>query len=250
MPVTSALVIVAVGLAAGAINTVVGAGTLLTFPTLLALGYSPVVANVSNTIGLVPGSVSGAVGYRRELEGQSRAATSLGVASAAGGLAGGILLLILPGAVFREVVPLLILVATGLTAAQPWLSRRLASRPPRSRPGPSPWLYLTVFVTGIYGGYFGAAQGVVFIGLLGIFLNDSLHRINALKNVLAAVVNGVAAVLFAFAASVAWGVALLLAVGAILGGQIGARYGRRIPAGVLRVVIVMVGTAVAVRLLL
>ncbi len=240
----------AVGLAAGAINAVVGAGTLITFPTLLALGYPPVVANVSNTVGLVPGSVSGAVGYRRELAGQGQRARLLGVASAAGGLTGALLLLLLPGSVFRRVVPILILVATALVAVQPRLAERLSSR--RSDPplAPSPWLHLAIFGTGTYGGYFGAAQGVILIGLLGLFLNEPLQRVNALKNVLAAVVNGVAGILFIFVANVAWGAAVLLAAGSIVGGQIGARFGRAIPSAALRAIIIVVGTAVAIRLLL
>ena len=241
----AALAIVGVGLAAGTINTIVGSGSLITFPTLLALGYAPVVANVSNTVGLVTGSISGAIGYRRELEGQRDRVRVLAVASLTGGLTGGLLLLALPASVFENVLPVLILLACLLVALQP----RLAARDRRARAHGGPLLFAAVFATGVYGGYFGAAQGVILIALLGIFLDDHLQRLNALKNVLAALVNGVAALLFIAVAEVDWAVAGLLAAGAVCGGQLGARVGRRIPAGVLRAVIVVVGVAVAVRLL-
>jgi uncharacterized protein len=249
MSMAAALAILGVGLAAGTINTIVGSGSLITFPTLLALGYAPVVANVSNTVGLVPGSISGAVGYRRELRGQRARITVLGIASAAGGLTGGVLLLVLPASVFRSVVPVLILVACALIAVQPGLARRVAARSGPDRPNGGPLLSVAVFATGVYGGYFGAAQGVILIALLGIFVDDSLQRLNAAKNVLAALVNGIAALLFIALSHVAWGPAALLAAGAIVGGQLGAKLGRRIPPGWLRAVIVVVGVAVAVRLL-
>jgi uncharacterized membrane protein YfcA len=249
MSPAAAVAVLGVGLAAGTLNTIVGSGSLITFPTLLALGYSPVVANVSNTIGLVPGSISGAVGYRRELAGQGPRLRVLGTASAAGGLTGAILLLVLPAEVFRTVVPVLILVACVLIVAQPALSRRLASGDGPARPNGGVLLFVAVFGTGVYGGYFGAAQGVILIALLGIFVDDGLQRLNATKNVLAALVNGVAAVLFVVAADVAWAPALLLAVGSTVGGQVGARIGRRISQGWLRAVIVVVGVVVAVKLL-
>ncbi|MDQ3643509.1 MAG: sulfite exporter TauE/SafE family protein [Actinomycetota bacterium] len=249
MSIAAALAILGVGLVAGTLNTIVGSGSLITFPTLLALGYPPVVANVSNTVGLVTGSISGAVGYRRELEGQRPRLRVLGTASLAGGLTGGLLLLALPASVFRDVVPVLILVACVLVAMQPRLARRRVAgkRPARAHGGPL--LFLAVYLTGVYGGYFGAAQGVMLIALLGIFLDDTLQRLNAAKNVLAALVNGVAAVLFMLFADVDWAVAGLLAVGAIVGGQVGATLGRRISPGWLRAVIVVVGVAVAIRLL-
>ena len=249
MSLAAALAVVAVGLAAGTLNTIVGSGSLITFPTLLALGYSPVVANVSNTIGLVPGSISGAIGYRRELAGQGPRLRILGAASVTGGITGAVLLLVLPAEVFRTVVPVLILVACVLVAAQPALARRVAARGGADRPHGGVLLFLAVFGTGVYGGYFGAAQGVVLIALLGIFVDDSLQRLNATKNVLAALVNGVAAVLFMFLADVAWAPALLLAAGSTVGGQVGAKLGRRISQGWLRAVIVVVGVVVAVRLL-
>jgi uncharacterized membrane protein YfcA len=249
-----ALAIFAAGLAAGTVNTIVGSGSLITFPTLLAFGYSPVVANVSNTIGLVPGSLSGAVGYRRELTGQRSRLVYLASASVAGGITGAVLLLVLPGSVFRGIVPVLILVACALMAVQPRLSARVARRRSAAEAtNPAhggPVLFGTVFLTGVYGGYFGAAQGVILIALLGIFIDDDLQRLNAAKNVLAALVNGVAALLFIAATHVAWGPAGIIAVGAIIGGQLGAKVGRRLPAPILRVAIITVGTAVAIRLLL
>jgi uncharacterized membrane protein YfcA len=243
------LAVLGAGLAAGTLNTIVGSGSLITFPTLLALGYPPVVANVSNTIGLVPGSISGAVGYRRDLEGQRARITRLGIASVAGGLTGGVLLLVLPALVFRTVVPVLILVACLLVAFQPRLSRRVAAGDGPGRPHGGPRLFVAVYATGVYGGYFGAAQGVILIALLGIFVDDGLQRLNAAKNVLAALVNGVAALLFVAFAHVAWVPAALLAAGAVVGGQVGAKLARRISPGWLRAVIVVVGVVVAGRLL-
>lgn len=246
------LALFAAGMGAGTINAIAGAGSLLTFPTLLALGYEPVVANVTNTVGIVSGSVSGAYGYRRELVGQAPRVRVLGAAGLAGGITGALLLLVLPPSVFRKIVPVLILVACALVAAQRRIARRMLRRAeagmlPREHKGPV--LVLGVFGTGVYGGYFGAAQGVILIALLGIFINDRLQRLNGLKNVLAALVNGVAAVLFVLSGKVAWGAAVALAAGAVTGGQVGARVGRRVNDTVLRTVIIVVGTVVAVRLL-
>lgn len=243
-----AVAILAAGMAAGTVNTIVGAGSLITFPTLVAFGYPPVVANVSNTVGLVPGSVSGVLGYRRELAGQRARILRLGSAALLGGLTGGLLLLVLPASAFQRVVPWLILFACLLVAVQPRLSRALEARRRGDASGP-PLLLAGVYLTGIYGGYFGAAQGVMLIALLGILLADDLQRLNALKNVLQALVNGVAAVLFVAAGPVAWGPAVVLAVGAVIGGQLGAAVGRRLSSGVLRAAILVVGTFVAVRML-
>lgn len=240
--------ILGAGLAAGTINTIVGAGSLITFPTLLAFGYAPIVANVSNTVGLVPGSISGAIGYRRELVGQRARAVPIGVASLLGGLTGGILLLVLPPSAFQRIVPVLILGACLLVALQPRISRALATRGGGAA-GHSLVLLGAVYLTGIYGGYFGAAQGVILIALLGIFLSDDLQRLTGLKNVLQVLVNGIAALLFIVVAPVAWEAALLIAIGSIIGGQLGARVGRRLSPVVLRVLIIVVGTVVAVKLL-
>jgi uncharacterized membrane protein YfcA len=244
----TALGILAAGTAAGGINTIVGSGSLITFPTLLAAGYSPIVANVSNNVGLVPGSISGALGYRRELVGQGGRVRRLGLASALGGTTGAVLLLVLPGSVFDSVVPILILLACALVAFGPRLREWMAVRRPEEGHG-GIGLFGAVYLTGVYGGYFGAAQGVILISLLSIFLTDDLQRLNGLKNVLAGLVNGVAAVLFIAFSHIAWGAAGLLAVGAIAGGQLGATVGRRIPADVYRAVIVVVGVIVAVKLL-
>ena len=233
---------------AGTINTVVGSGSLVTFPVLLAAGYSPIVANVTNTIGLVPGSLSGSIGYRRELRGQGARLRQLGLASVAGGLTGALLLLTLPGSVFDQVVPVLILLACALVAAQPRLSRALGRRRTQAVEHGGPFLLVTVYATAVYGGYFGAAQGVILIALLAIFIPEDLQRLNAAKNVLALLVNGVAAVVFVILSHIAWEAAGVLAAGALLGGQAGATVGRRLPPTVLRAIIVVVGVAVAVKL--
>jgi uncharacterized membrane protein YfcA len=230
------------GLAAGAINTVVGSGTLITFPTLIAFGVPPVTANVSNTIGLVPGVASGTIGYRRELKGQRARAIRLGSASVLGGIAGAVLLLSLPEGAFSAIVPALILVGLLLVVLQPrisaWVSRRHEGA--RGEFGPW-WVWPAIFGPGVYGGYFGAAQGVILMGVLGIGIADGLQRLNGLKNVLAGLVNGVAGVIFLVVADVDWTVVALIAAGSIVGAQLGATVGRRLSPFVLRVVIVVVG---------
>jgi len=240
----AALAIFAAGLAAGSINTIVGSGSLVTFPTLLALGYPPLLSNVSNNVGLVPGTVSGAFAYRRELTGQRSRVLRLGTASLLGGVAGAALLLGLPGTVFRSAVPALILVAAILMALQPRLSKVLEDRGDRKVHGGN-GLFLGVFLTGVYGGYFGAAQGVILIALLAIFVRDDLQRLNGTKNVLAMLVNTAASVLFIIFSTLSWSVVGLIAAGSVIGGQLGARIGRRLPAAVLRWVIVTVGVVVA-----
>ncbi|MFF7250912.1 TSUP family transporter [Embleya sp. NPDC008237] len=411
MSPAEALLVLVAGLGAGTVNTVVGSGSLLTFPVLLALGYPPVVANVSNTIGLTPGSITGALGYRLELAAQSARLLPLSIAAVLGGTTGGLLLLTLPPGAFRAAVPALILLAALLMAAQPWLSRRLAlrrdhqteanrdtpippplrraghtppnpdpnpdepqaspepgvaavpARPHRVRPasaeagtavgpagrlgvrrerepgaapdsgidlphrpgthgekqaGPDPgvtagtahphrdrqagtepctavgpagrpgvWgkpqaapepavavgrvcrrgmrrerqaetarasgvgpvLLGAVFTVSVYGGYFGAAQGVLLLALLAIVLDEDLNLLNGLKNLLQALVNLVAAVLFAITAEVAWLPVLLLALGSVAGGRLGAVLGRRVPAPVLRALVVVIGTTVGIALL-
>lgn len=250
------------GAAAGLINTVVGAGTLITFPTLLAMGVPPVVANVSNTIGLAPGSLSGALSMRAELTGQRERVVRLGIASLIGGVVGAALLLGLPSSAFAAIVPVLIGVGCLLVIIQPWLSRRLAERRTELRTDGLGghglgWLWLGILVTGVYGGYFGAAQGVLLLAIMGIALTESLNRINAVKNVLALIVNGIAGVVFAVlpltpwaqpGAEVNWAVALTIAIGSVLGAQLGGRVGRRLPATAYRAVIVVVGVAAIVSL--
>jgi uncharacterized protein len=245
-----AVAIFAAGGAAGTINTIVGSGTLLTFPVLLAFGYEPVTANVSNTIGLVPGSVAGAYGYRAELEGQQRRVFSRAIASLLGGIVGAVLLLVLPASAFKEIVPVFIAAALVLVLAQPWLTRRLAGRhdhPLHARGV----LQLSLFAIGVYGGYFGAAQGILLLAVLGLSLSAPLQRINAVKNVLAGLTNAIAGVVFVIAAShVSWAVAGLLAAGSLVGGHLGARVGRRLSPPVLRGAIVVVGIAAILKLVL
>jgi uncharacterized membrane protein YfcA len=244
-----ALLVFVAGIGAGTLNTVVGSGTLLTFPALLAIGLSPVTANVSNTVGLAPGSLSGAIGYRAELEGQRRRTSILGTGSVLGGIIGAVLLLTLPEAAFRAIVPVLIGLALVLVIVQPWLSQRLAARTGADRTEVTPVLWIGVFLTGMYGGYFGAAQGILLLAIMGVLLTESVQRINAVKNVLAMLANAVAAVVFVFTAEVDWVAAALVAVGAVMGGQLGARVGRRLPPGLMRVIIVVVGLAAIAKLL-
>lgn len=240
------------GVAAGTINTVVGSGTLITFPTLLALGVPPVTANVSNTVGLVPGTLSGAIGYRRELAGQRRRLLRLGPASLTGGIVGAILLLVLPSEAFDTIVPVLIGIGVLLVVLGPTIGRKVAARAAARGGLPEHgawWVWPAVWGTGVYGGYFGAAQGVLLMAVLGIGVDDDLQRHNATKNVLALIVNGVAALVFIVVADVDWSVAGLIAVGSIVGGQLGATVGRRLPPLALRLVIVAVGLTALVALL-
>jgi uncharacterized membrane protein YfcA len=237
-----AIAVTAAGFAAGGVNAIVGSGSLITFPVLLAVGYSPVVANVSNTVGLVPGGISGVIGYRRELQGQRRRALVLACGTAAGALLGGILLLSLPGAVFDAVVPVLILLAVALMAIKRTPTIQADAEHTAAGTAAS-------FATGIYGGYFGAAQGIILMSLLRFCFPDDLQRLNALKNVLVGVANAVAAILFIAVADVAWEAAALIAAGSIVGAQVGVRYGRRVPSEVLRWIVVVGGAIVAVILI-
>jgi uncharacterized protein len=245
--------ILGAGLAAGAVNAVVGSGSLITFPTLLAFGFAPVVANVSNNVGLVSGNVSGAVGYRRELSGQRQRLLWLAPIAAAGSVGGAAALLSLPGSTFKLVVPVLILLSCVLVLVQPKLSARIAARRERRKSGGEehggPVLWAGIFGSAAYGGYFGAAQGVLVIGLLGTFFDETLQRVNGAKNVLVGVVNGTAAVVYILFAHVDWLVVLLIAVGSTLGGLVGARYGRRLPPLALRIFVVLIGVISAVKLI-
>src|SRR5215207_7369630 len=243
MNLLESVAVLVAGFLAGTINAVVGSGTLITFPTLLALGVPPVTANVSNTVGLVPGSFSGAYGYRRELRGQRDRVARLGVAAAAGGVSGALLLLVLPEAAFAAIVPALILLGCALVLLGPRISAAIAHRRHASAHG-GPQLLAAVFAVGIYGGYFGAAQGILLVGVLGIALDEELQRINGLKNVLAGIVNLTADALFIVVADVQWQVGLLIAIGSVVGGLLGARVGRRLPDPVLRGFIVLVGVTV------
>jgi uncharacterized protein len=248
MTLLESVAVIVAGLLAGTINAVVGSGTLVTFPTLLALGVPPVTANVSNTVGLVPGSFSGAYGYRRELGGQRSRVARLGIASALGGISGGLLLLVLPESAFEAIVPALILLGCALVVLGPRISAATAHRRRAGSQG-GVLLLAAVFGVGIYGGYFGAAQGILLVAVLSIALADELQRINALKNVLAGIVNLTAAALFIVVADVDWQAALLIAIGSVAGGLLGARVGRRLPDSVLRGVIVVVGVSVSLWLI-
>ncbi|NJQ05401.1 sulfite exporter TauE/SafE family protein [Streptomyces lonarensis] len=247
--------VLAAGFWAGMINVVVGSGTLVTFPVLLLFGYPPLVANISNNIGLVGGNLSGVFGYRRELAGKRSLARVLLPAATLGGVTGSVLLLVLPPEAFRAVVPVLILLGLVMVVAGPAVQRRAARRGGGvAADGMSgrrtAAVAAGVFVLGVYGGYFGAAQGILLVGLLGLLTAESLQSLNAVKNLLVTGVNAIAAAVFLLVAweYVDWGVVALVAVGATLGGLVGARVGRRLPPTLLRTVIVVVGGAALVNL--
>jgi len=254
MTPAEALGVLAAGIGAGTINTIVGSGTLLTFPVLLAVGIPPVTANVSNTLGLVSGSVTGAIGYRRELTGQRRRLIRLGAVALVGGVCGAVLLVTLPSKAFEAIVPVLIAIALVLIVLQRRLARAVQAR--RERDGSTapvhggPVLALGMLLASTYGGYFGAAQGILYLSLMGLLIDDTLQRLNALKNVLAAIVNGTAAVFFVITADMNWAAVGLIAGGSTLGGLIGARVGRRLPPTAMRALIITVGIVAIVQILL
>jgi uncharacterized membrane protein YfcA len=246
------------GIAAGTINAVVGSGTLVTFPTLVAFGFPPVTATMSNAIGLVPGSASGTWGYRRELKGQGPRLRWQIPASFLGAIVGAWLLLHLPETVFKAVVPVLLVFALILVVIQPRLQvwvRRRAEAAGRDQDvvgrGRMAVLVFGTFLVGIYGGYFTAAQGILLIGLMGALLPETMQRMNAAKNLLSLVVNVVAATAYILVASdrIAWGAVVLIAVGSTIGGFVGAHYGRRLSPVALRICIVVLGIIALVRLL-
>ncbi|MCW2599678.1 MAG: hypothetical protein JWM02_1507 [Frankiales bacterium] len=231
------------GLIAGTVNTIAGAGSLLTFPALLGAGLAPLAANVTNCLGVIPGSVSGAYGLRAELRGQRQALVRWSVWVGAGSLAGAVLLLTLPGGAFNRIVPVLVGLAGLLVLAQPLIVRRIRDRAATSA-ATSP----VVGAIGVYSGYFGAAQGVLLVGALGVLAPQPLRKVNAIKNILAVIGNGVAGLVYALLAPVNWTAVLLLAVGSACGGPIGAALAKRVPAGPLRVGIAAAALIVAVRL--
>jgi len=246
------------GVGAGAINSLVGSGTLITFPTLVALGFPPVTATMSNAVGLVAGGVSGTWGYRADLRGQWHRLRWQIPASVTGALIGSFLLLHLPEKVFIRIVPVLLILALLLVIAGPRIqayARRRAEAAGRSAEHVPPLrmaaLVVGTFAVGVYGGYFTAAQGILLMGVMGALLPEDMQRMNAAKNLLALLVNVVAALAYTVVAfdRISWLVAGLIAVGSLLGGWLGARYGRRLSPNALRAVIVVVGLIGLVRLL-
>ncbi|CDO05448.1 sulfite exporter TauE/SafE family protein [Mycolicibacterium cosmeticum] len=246
------------GVGAGAINAVVGSGTLITFPTLVALGYPPVTSTMSNAVGLVAGGVSGTWGYRRELRGQWDRLRWQIPASLVGAGLGAWLLLHLPEKVFTQIVPVLLIGALILVVIGPRIqswARRRAEETGQSAEHISARrmaaLVLATFAVGIYGGYFTAAQGILLVGAMGALLPESMQRMNAAKNLLSLLVNVVAAVAYTLVAfdRISWAAAGLIAVGSLLGGFLGAHYGRRLSPNALRAVIVVVGLIGLYRLL-
>jgi uncharacterized membrane protein YfcA len=246
------------GFGAGAINALVGSGTLITFPTLVALGYPPVTSTMSNAVGLVAGSVSGTWGYRAELTGQWNRLRWQIPASLAGGVLGAFLLLHLPEKVFAEIVPVLLVLALVLVLIGPriqsWARRRAEQTgrsPEHVTPARMTVLVLGTFAVGVYGGYFTAAQGILLVGMMGALLPESVQRMNAAKNFMTLAVNVVAAISYSLVAihRISWPVAGLIAAGSLVGGWVGARYGRRLSPNALRGAIVVVGLIGLYRLL-
>lgn len=235
--------VVLAGFAAGVVNTAVGSGSLITYPILVLAGVPPVAANVTNTVGLAPGAILGAWAYRAELAAQLREIARLVPVAVVGAILGASLLLMLPSTVFQFVVPVLILFSVALVAFQPAIARRLGARTARTLWVP---FVLSILAASIYGGYFSAAQGVILLGILGVFLADGIQAQNALKNLLQAVVNLVAALFFVFTGRVDWPYALCVAIGALAGAPVGARLARRLPTSAFRVLIAVFGIVVAV----
>jgi uncharacterized membrane protein YfcA len=217
------------GLLAGGVNAVAGGGSLISFPALLAVGYPSVPANVTNNVALLPGYVGGTLAYREELSGQGRRARRL---SATG--------------VFEAIVPFLILLSCGLLVAQPAASRAVERGGHQGRPA---LVHTGVFLSAVYGGYFGAGLGIMLLAALGAFLPDDMQRLNALKGLLSLVISAAAVVYFAFFAPVVWAAAAVMAVTSLAGGQLGVRLARRLSATTLRWVVVAFGTGVAIVLL-
>jgi len=252
VPWYEVVALLAAGMAAGTINAIVGSGTLITFPALLFFGYPPLVANVSNTIGLVAGGLTGIHGYRAELVGQGSTLRRLAPVSFIGAVTGAILLLKLPESAFDAIVPVLIAVALLLVLFGARLKAWSTARHPDQDSGGRRLLLIAgIFGAGVYGGYFGAAQGVLMVGILSALMPISLQGVNGLKNVLVTLANAVAAVIFMLVAwdRIDWSVAALIAVGALAGGYVGARVGRRLSPVVLRGVILVVGVLAIVKIL-
>lgn len=238
------------GMVAGAINAMAGGGSLISFPALLATGYSPLVANVTNTVALVPGYLGGSLAYRAELQGQRDAVVRLGAVSLVGAVAGAVLLLAAPASVFARVVPWLILLSCALLLLQPVVRRLLQEEEETPSRRHTILALATQFLASIYGGYFGAGLGVLMLALLGIFLHDTLQRLNALKGLLSLIINLASAIFFAIFAPVAWLPVVVMAVAALVGGHLGVQLARHLSNTLLRGLVVVFGVAVALKLLI
>jgi uncharacterized membrane protein YfcA len=239
------MVVAGAGLIAGAVNTIAGGGSLLSYPALLAAGLNPLAANVTNTVGLLAGQASGGHGYRAELGGQRNRIVHLALPMAVGGVLGATLLLTTPPGAFKAVVPWLIIVACLALLLQPRLLRLIGKHPGER----SPAFQVGLLLGGAYGGYFGAAVGIMLLALFALFVNDSLQRLNAAKVVLSGMVNAIAAIAFALFGPVDWLYAVILGVAALVGGVVGATLGRRISARALRVGVATVGIGIAAYLI-
>jgi len=247
------LAVVAAGLGAGILTSTVGVASLISFPALIALGIPPVVANASNTIGLLPGALSGSFGYRRELREVSRPTTiAVVLTCAVGAIGGAVLLLALPPGVFAAAAPWLILFTCLIVGVQPWISRWLRSRqahPHGTRATMTPATTFFTALTGVYGGYFGAGAGVMMMAVLGIGLDLELRVVNGLKTLALLAANLVASIIFLFVADLNLTAVALLAIGSVVGGYVGSHIGRRLPGGLLRVLIVLSGIVAVVLML-
>lgn len=237
------LLIALAGFWAGMINSVVGSGTLVTFPTLVWLGVPPITANISNNLGLVPGALTGFLGTKDQLGSARSLLLRLVWLSGIGGLVGALLLVNLPERIFQGVVPVFILAGVGLVLLAPRIQRSGLNIP-------AFMVFPLVLLTGVYGGYFGAAQGIILLGVLSGVAGHHLHEANAVKNALIAVVNGVASIIFLTSNSIDWTIVAVIAVASTVGARIGARYGRRLPIGIYRLVIATVGVAAVIWFLL
>jgi uncharacterized protein len=236
------LAVAAAGAAAGASNAIAGAGSLITFPTMVALGLPPLSANVTNTVGIVPGAIGGALGYTDLLREQSERFARFLAPMLIGAVAGTILLLLTSDAAFEAIVPVLIAASCLLLLFQPRLTPRISP----AGNGGSPFLTAGIAFCGAYGAYFGSAVSILLFALLALFVADTLQHLNAIKILLVGCANLLAAVVYAFLAPVDWRYAVTLMVSSFLGGRLGAHYARRIPSGPLRITIAGVGLAVAV----